>query len=205
MATMGKKYEDILAAFDRLSRREKFMVSGLAICFVVFVGVLVSMWVSSSLGGLERRVTDRSRKLQEMVDMRSQFEEAKEARKQSEQRIKKARDIQLMGTLENLATRLGIDTNDMKMNPRSTTSNPESSVEEKRVEVEIPRITIDRLVDFLAQLERKSESIAVRKLHVRKNFKDPSHLDVRFTVSKFQVKEEKNATAPKGTPPKKSP
>ena len=196
MAAFGKKYEDMLAAINRLSRREKFMVGGLTICFVAFVGFLVSIWVSSSLGGLERRIEDKTGKLQQMLDMRQQFEQAKQARKESEKRIIKARGIQLMGTLETQATQLGIDTNDMKMVPRSSASTPETRIEEKKVEIEIPRITIDRLVDFLEQIERKSESIAVRKLHIRKNFKDPSQLDVRFTVSKFQMKKEEQPAAP---------
>lgn len=196
MAVLGKRYEEMLAAFERLSRREKFMVGGLAVCLVLFVATLVSMWVSSSLHGLERRIEDKTGKLTKMIEMRAQFEQAKLARKNSERRIRQARNIQLMGTLENLAQRLGIDTNEMEMNPRSSGTNAENNVEEKRVEVKIPRITIDRLVDFLVQIERKAESIAVRTLHIKNNFREPSRLDVTFIVSKFQLKEVKKESAP---------
>jgi hypothetical protein len=204
MAILGKRYEDMLAAFERLSRRERFMVGGLAVCFTIFVGFLVSMWISSSLGGLERRIADKTDKLQTIIDMRQAYDQAEERRKKAEELIKRARKIKLMGTLENLAQQLGIDTNDMKMDSRSPTSNPESKIEEKKVEVEMPRITIDRLVDFLDQIERKSESITVRKLQIRNNFKDPSQLDVRFTVSKFQLKDE-TGPPPTGAAATKSP
>ncbi|HUU03318.1 MAG TPA: type II secretion system protein GspM [Myxococcota bacterium] len=198
MAVLGKRYEEMLAAFERLSRREKFMVGGLAVCFVLFVGVMVSVLVSSSLRGLERRIEDKTGKLTKMIDMRTQFEQAKLARKESERRIRKAMNIQLMGTLENMAQQLGIDTNEMQMNPRSSGASAETKVDEKRVEVKIPRITIDRLVDFLVQLERKAESIAVRTLNIKNNFRDPSRLDVTFIVSKFQLKEvEKEGTPAK--------
>ncbi len=204
MAVLGKRYEEMLAAFERLSRREKFMVGGLAVCFVLFVGVMVSLWVSSSLRGLDRRIEDKTGKLTKMIDMRAQFEQAKLARKESEKRIRKAGNIQLMGTLENMAQRLGIDTNEMEMNPRSAGANAETKVDEKRVEVKIPRITIDRLVDFLVQLERKAESIAVRTLHIKNNFREPSRLDVTFIVSKFQLKEVKKEETPAKAATKKT-
>jgi hypothetical protein len=196
MALLGKRYEEMQAAFERLSRREKFMVGGLGVSVVLFIGILVSLWVSSSLRGLERRIEDKTSKLNKMIEMRTQFEQAKLARKESERRIRKAMNIQLMGTLENMAKRLGIDTNEMEMNPRSSGASAETNVDEKRVEVKIPRITIDRLVDFLVQIERRAESIVVRTLHIKNNFRDPSRLDVTFIVSKFQLKESKNEGAP---------
>ena len=205
MALLGKRYEDVLAAFERLSRREKFMVGGLAITFILFVGILVSIWVSSSLGTLERKISEKSKILQEMIDMRQQYDLAMAAQKKSENRIRKARNIQLMGTLELLAKQLGISTNEMEMDPRSSATNAESNIEEKRVEVKLPKITIDRLVDFLAQVEAKSESIAVRTLHIKNNFRDPTQLEVSFTVSKFQLKEEKETAPAKGASAKTGP
>ena len=182
MSALGGKTQDLAAAFSRLSRREKIMVGGLAVCFVLFVGMLLSLWISSRLAALQRRIDDSNDKLQAMIDMRAEFETAKAARKKAEQRIRAARHIQLMGTLENLAKQL-------EMNPRPTAGNPETNVEEERVDVKIPRITIDRLVDFLVQLEKRSASIAVRTLHIKNNFREPQYLDVSFTVSKFQLKE----------------
>lgn len=204
MSALRGKTQDLAAAFSRLSRREKVMVGGLAACFVVFVALLLSMWISSRLAALQRRITDGNDKLQTMIDMRAEFESAKAKRKRAEQRIRAARHIQLMGTLENLAKQLGIDTQQMEMNPRPATSNPESNVEEEKVDVKIPRITIDRLVEFLAQLEKRSASIAVRTLHIKNNFREPQYLDVGFTVSKFQLKAKGTARESDGGKGKKS-
>jgi hypothetical protein len=200
MAALGKKIEDISAALGRMSRREKFMVAGVAVAFVLFVGTLVTLWVSSTLTGLERRITNKTGKLQTIIGLRQQYEESKQAKKEAEKRIAQARNIPLMGTLENQAKQLGINTNEMKMSPRASAADPESGIEEKRVEVTIPKITIDRLVDFLEQIEQKSESIKIRSLHIRKNFKDPTQLVAEFSVSKFEKKEVKEA-APSGTGP----
>lgn len=203
MAAQTKKIENVIAALERLSPREKYMVGGVAVTFVLFVGFLIWLWVSSSLGSLERRIADKSAKLETILDLRQEFEQAKRDQKRSEDRIQKARNIQLMGTLEQLAKQIGINTGDMEMNPRASASTPESRVDEEKVDVDLKQITIDRLVEFLERVEQKSEVIAVRTLHIRKNFKDPSMLDVGFTVSKFQLKQEKPAPDGKSPPSKK--
>jgi type II secretory pathway component PulM len=203
MAAQSKRIENIIAALERLSPREKYMVGGVAITFVLFVGFLVWLWVSSSLGSLERRITDKTGQLKIILDLRQEFEQAKRDQKRSEDRIRKARNIQLMGTLEQLAQQIGINTSDLEMNPRGTASKPEDRIDEEKVEVNLQKITIDRLIEFLERVEQKSETIAVRTLHIRKNFQDPSVMDVGFTVSKFQLKQEKPAPASKGAPTKK--
>jgi hypothetical protein len=203
MAPLAGKFENILAAAQRLSRRERFMLGGVVIAFVFFVGFLVWLWVSSSLSSLERRIADKSKDLQKIIELRAEYDKAKQTQKSIESTIAKARSIQLMGTLEQLARQIGINTADLEMNPRATASNPDSKVDEEKVEVNLKRITIDRLIEFLEKVEEKSKTIAVRTLHVRKNFQDPSQLDVGFTVSKFQLREEKKPDT--GASPKKKP
>ncbi|RME24982.1 MAG: hypothetical protein D6806_08705 [Deltaproteobacteria bacterium] len=149
---------------------------------------------------MRRRVDDTTDKLQQMLGLRQEYEQAKKLRKQSEQRIKAARNIQLMGMLENLAKQVGIDTKEIEMNPRSPATNPETNIEEERVEVKLEKITIDSLVEFLQRIESRSDTIAVRSLHVKHNFREPKFLSVDFTVSKFQLREqpEKHGKARKG-------
>jgi len=73
--------------------------------------------------------------------------------------------------------------------------NTEKGIEEVKVEVNIPLITIDRLVELLEEVERKSKTIAVRVLRVRNNFRDPTQLDVNMTVSNFQLMKEPEGPA----------
>jgi len=201
MEALSKKIEDVLAALNRLSRREKFMVGGLALCFLVFVVVLVSLWVSSSLGAMERRIADKTSSLQSIIDMRQEYEEAKRQEQQITNLIKKGRNIDLVTTLGNLEKQLGINIEDLQT--RTPGVNPEKGIEEAKVEVNIPHITVDRLVDLLEEVERKSKTIAVRVLRVRNNFRDPTQLDVSMTVSNFQLMREQEVPA-KGTPSKRT-
>lgn len=196
MEALSKKIEDILAGLDRLSRREKFMVGGLALCFAVFVVVLISLWVSSSLGAMERRIADKTSSLQAIIDMRQEYEEAKRQEKQITDLIKRGRNLDLVTTLGNLEKQLGINIEDLQT--RTPGMNPEKGIEEAKVEVNIPHITIDRLVELLEEIERKSKTIAVRVLRIRNNFRDPTQLDVNMTVSNFQLMKE--TATPAGTP-----
>ena len=201
MEALSKKIEDVMAALNRLSRREKFMVGGLALCFVVFVVFLVSFWVSSSLGAMERRITDKTSSLQAIIDMRKQYEEAKQQEKKITDLIKRGRNVDLITTLGNLERQLGVNIEDLAT--RTPGMNPEKGIEEVKVEVNIPHITIDRLVELLEVIERKSKTIAVRVLRVRNNFRDPTQLDVNMTVSNFQLMKELEGPA-KGAPSKRT-
>jgi hypothetical protein len=201
MQALSKKIEDLLAALDRLSRREKIMVGGLALCFVVFLVTLVSFWVSSSLGAMERRIKDKTARLQTVIDYRQQYEEAKRRDEQVKKLIQRGRGIDLVVTLTNLEKQLGVNIEDLQT--RTPGINTEKGIEEVKVEVNIPHITIDRLVELLEEVERKSRTIAVRVLRVRNNFRDPTQLDVNMTVSNFQLMKEQEAPA-KGAPAKRA-
>lgn len=185
MESLGKKIEDLMAALNRLSRREKFMVGGMALCFVVFIITLVSLWVSSSLGAMERRITDKTARLQTVIAMRKQYEEAQQREEDVKRLIQRGRNIDLVVTLTNMEKQLGVNIEDLQT--RTPGVNTEKGVEEVKVEVNIPLITIDRLVELIEEVERKSKTIAVRILHVRNNFRDPTQLDVNMTVSNFQL------------------
>jgi hypothetical protein len=201
MEALSKKVEDLLAALNRLSRREKFMVGGLALCLVIFVVTLVSLLVSSSLGAMERRIVAKSTRLQTVIDMRQQYEEAKRREEEVKKLIQRGRNIDLVATLGNLEKQLGVSIEDLQT--RTPGVNPELGIEEVKVEVNIPRITIDRLVELLEEIERKSKTIAVRVIHVRNNFREPTQLDVNMTVATFQLMKE-HAGPANGAPAKRT-
>jgi type II secretory pathway component PulM len=199
MAKAGIQIENLVAAFGRLSKRERYMVSGVAALFVLFVTFMIGLWVSSSLGGLERQIETKTKQLQKLIDVRQEFELAKDRLKKAERQIRQGKNIQLMSTIEENATKLGVNIENMQ--ERTPTVNPEANVTEDKVEVNIKLITIDRLVDFLKAIERKSDTIAVRKLHIKQSFQQPDQLEVGFTVSNFKLIKEK-APAPEPRKPK---
>jgi len=192
MSPKQKRIENLSAALGRLSRRERTMVIGLAAAVLLFVGTLVSLWISSTLGGLERRIADKTTKLEGMIAVRQKFEEAKASQKRSQEVMRRGREIQLMGMLETLARQQGVNIGDMKQATPSV--DAASKVRENKIEVNIKVITIDRLVEFLEELERRSRTVAIRKLHVRQNFQQPDQLEVSFTVSNFELLGEEPGT-----------
>jgi hypothetical protein len=168
------------------------------VAVLLFVGTLLSLWISSSLTSLERRIADKSTKLEGMIGVRQKFEEAKTAQKRSQDVMRRGREIQLMGMLETLAKQQGVNIGDMKQATPSV--DTAAKVRENKVEVNIQVITIDRLVEFLEELERRSKTIAIRKLHVRQNFQQPDQLEVSFTVSNFELLGEEEAPAAPAAP-----
>ena len=76
--------DNLAAAVGRMSKRERYMVGGVSIIFVFFVGFLLTMWIGSSLTSMENRIEDKTKKLQKLIDHQSSFEEAKRDRKEAE-------------------------------------------------------------------------------------------------------------------------
>jgi hypothetical protein len=199
MSAKANRLENLLSALQRLSRRERLMVGGLTVALMLFIGTLLGLWISSSLGTLERRIADKSSKLQGMIDVRQKFEEAKAAQRRAEEVMRRGRDIQLMGALETLARQQGVNIGDMRQ--ATPTIDQVNRVRENRVEANIKLITIDRLVEFLEALEARAKTVAIRKLHVRQSFQQPDQLEVSFTVSNFEWLGEEGAPAAPGASP----
>ncbi|MBW2699706.1 MAG: type II secretion system protein M [Deltaproteobacteria bacterium] len=200
---LGKRIETLMAAFQRLSQREKLMVGGVGAALVLFIGFFIHMGFASSLNSMSSRIDNKTKKLIQIIELRKDFEDAKQGQRLSQERMRRGAGIDLKATIEQQAEKLGVAIQDMKSNPPSV--DVESGIQENKVAVNIELITLDRLVDFLSGIEQSSQTVAVRKLRVKKSFKQPDHLEVSFSVSNFQLTEAKaKETKPaKGKPAKK--
>jgi general secretion pathway protein M len=187
MTKLGNWMDNLEAALERLSKRERYLVIATGIAFVIFVGFLISVWVSSSINGLQDKIERKTKQLQQLIDYRQEYEQAKRNQAAAKRIIGQGGNIQLMGTIETLAIQLSVKVEGMQPRP-SVDVGEESNVIEEHVDVHLKSITIDRLMDYLQQLERKSRTIAIRKLHIKKNFQQPDHLEVNFSVSNFKLK-----------------
>ncbi len=200
---LGKRIETLMAAFQRLSQREKLMVGGVGTALVLFIGFFIHMGFSSTLNSMSSRIDNKTKKLVQIIELRKDFEDAKQGQRLSQERMRRGASIDLKATIEQQAEKLGVAIQDMRSNPPNV--DAESGIQENKVAVNIELITLDRLVDFLTGIERSSQTVAVRKLRVKKSFKQPDHLEVSFSVSNFQLTEAKaKETKPaKGKPAKK--
>lgn len=194
MALRMRRIDDWLAALQRLSRREKILLGGLSGALLVFLWAVIGMWISGNLAARERRIGEKTAKLQTIIDHRQKFEEAKEKQKRAQDLMRSGRSIELSATVGQIAKQLGIPIGDMKT--ATPAVDAEARVIEDKVEVNVPLVTIDRLVDLLQELERRSRTVMVRKLRIQNSFREPTQLEVSLTVSNFKLMEDREAPAP---------
>ena len=57
---------------------------------------------------------------------------------------------------------------------------------EMSVEVNLTKVTLDRMVKLLSDIERSPGVVKVRRLRVRKSYENKDALDVSLTVSAWQ-------------------
>lgn len=188
---------DLAARLARMTKRERVILGVGLVSFVLFVITLIGMWLSSSLKTMERTVNDKAQKLEILMGQREKYEFAKLQRREIEDILQQGNAVQLIGAVESVAVEMGIAIDNMQ--PRGETVDQQARVREEKVEVNVRRITIDRLVDFLRQLEARSRTVAIRNLKINKSFQQPDHLEVNFTVANFKPLEA--AAEPASSPP----
>jgi type II secretory pathway component PulM len=168
------------AAFANMSERERRLVTLLIAAFTLIVLAGGLWWATSKLDGRERRVRDMRQNLQQILALEAQYKSAEQTEKKSASRLR-TNNTSLFSLLQKSAGALGLTLNDL--NERKTPVR-DTEVTEVSVEVNLKKVSIDKLNTFLEKVEGKRSSglVKVKKLKVKSRYDDPELLDVNMTV-----------------------
>lgn len=190
-------------AFDRLSSREKVMVSGLGGAFVLFAVALLWMIIGNQIDSLETRNRQLHETLAQIKIQKAPFLEAK-ARMDANKKRLDSNKLKLVRVMESEATKLGITIEDFKETKRWLTEKHrrvkkrgDSAKKRKVVDlleesqtVTIRRIGLKQLAEFMEKLEAQREPVVVTRLSVHTLSSDRQVLrEVRMTVSTYRNEE----------------
>ncbi|MFA6034175.1 MAG: type II secretion system protein GspM [Myxococcota bacterium] len=182
---LRKLFDRLGSWWEGISDREKQIVliaGGVAVA-LIFIGVIFS--VSSRLSEAETRITEKEQKLSEIVRLRGDFRQAESTIKAMEMRLK-GNNVNLFSYIEDLARRMKVDVSDM--NERTSGGDKDSKIKEVSVEVNMNKVTQDRLLDFLSKLEQGPELIKVTKMRLRTRMDGTQKLiDANITISTYKV------------------
>jgi type II secretory pathway component PulM len=185
---MFRKMQDrIRTWWENTSPRERKIVLGAGAAAVALLFVFTIYSVSGRLSDADVRIAEKEQKLAEIIRLRNDFKRA-EAEIQNMQMRLKTNNVNLFSHIEDLAKRMQVEVADM--NERTAAMEKDAKVQEVAVEVNINKITQDRLLDFLDKLEHGPELIKITKLRFRtRTDKDQQKLiDANVTVSTYKAK-----------------
>lgn len=185
MATGNTLAPMIERTLANMSERERRLVGLLAAVFVLLVVGGGMWWASSTLDGMQRRVSDMRDTLGQIQALEAQYKAAETRERQAEMRLR-TNKTSLFSLLQKSAGQLGLTLNDL--NERKTPMK-NSDVTEVSVEVNLKQVSIDKFNTFLEKIEGKSSKglVKVMKMKVKTRFDDPELLDVNMTVSTWST------------------
>lgn len=191
-------------SFDRLSSREKVMVGGLAVAFLITAVVIIWMVIGNQISDLETR-NQTARTALDGAKAQKETYLRNKARMEAYKTRLDTNNVKLVKLLEDQATRLGVTIEEFKENKRYLTENhrrkrprgEETGPKKKVVDlveesqtVTIRRVSLERLAKLMAALEGRPEPIKVTRLDVNTLSSDRQVLrEVIMTVATYRNEE----------------
>ncbi len=175
--------ENIAELLSRLSERERYIVFGSAIGISVLIIIIIITSSLASLHRMEKKIARLESDLKKMESIRGRFIDIEREIERLEGIIKRTgKNFSITTYLEKLA-----EENNIKITSVSEkTAPPNDLYKERLVEVNLRRIYLKNLVEFLYQIENSPQLLRIKSLQIRPNYSNPMYLNVIFNVSTFE-------------------
>ncbi len=161
----------------QLNNREKYVVSvGITAAVIIIIYQFVITPVINGRSDKRKKASGYSTQLEEMRDMKAEYESLNTGKKNSiKGRKKKDKNFNLFSFLEKLAGKTEIKAS--YMTP-SDSKNIETGALLSLVKIKFNSIAMEQLVNFLYEVETSPEAIFVRGISITKTVKDVKLLNV---------------------------
>ncbi len=168
--------------FERLSQRERTMVTALGVTFGVMIALIVGYFITDGLSSLEQRNNDMRQALRDIDTRRDAYIKARAKSEQIDHKIGTT-PVQLQGYLEAAAKETGVEI------PESNEKPPQPAGKlyvERSVDLRLKSVRIEQLGAFLKRIETGQNLVLVTALSVRTRDDKHQELDVEMTVSTYE-------------------
>jgi len=184
MASDESTFAQLIATFSRLSGRERTLVGLTVLAALLFLFVGGTLYVQSRLVKAERRLVERQDQLKQILALESQYKEAERERSRQREQLER-NNVQLFSYLPKVAQKLGLTLNDL--NERRTPLK-DSGIDQISVDVNLRRMSLDKLDAFLEEVEGPESQgmVKVLKVKVKTRFDSPDLLDVTMKVATYK-------------------
>ncbi len=202
MSAITDRIDGLRDRFERLTPRERTMVSALGLTFLVTVTLMVTFLVSDAIAGREERNQAMRQALRDLDTHRETYLKAKAKADLLEGKLSKS-GTQLQGYLEAAAKETGVQIPDSSEKPPLPAGK---SFIERSVDLRLTKVTLDALAKFMKKVETGTSLVAVTSLNIRTRDDKHVELDVEMSVSTYErAVEKKDKDKDKSKPAKDTP
>ncbi len=182
---VASRLSALTVTFERLSGREQLM-SLFLVCAMLGMAVgWTTYFVKKDLTSREERLTDKRRKLGELLTLRSNYQRRLADQKRIADQIRKNNGVRLLSYIEDVSARASIELGNAS--ERSGEPTGSELLKEEAAEVTIRKVSMDRLHKFLDEMEKGNQLVKIRRLKIKTRFDDPKLLDATVTVGTLKT------------------
>ncbi|MCY1015396.1 type II secretion system protein GspM [Pyxidicoccus sp. MSG2] len=163
MARVSEVFAPVTTWFERLSDRERRMVSIAGAALLTFIVFAVLVGFANSASGYRKRTQDKLAKLQEVQALAASYREAQAARQSVEQQLTSS-NVQLISYIEDKATAAGLQA--PNMTPKGDVGVGDGKIIESSVELNFTDVDLRKLTDFLRTVESGPGVVKVKYLRI---------------------------------------
>jgi hypothetical protein len=176
------KMDGLRDRFERLSQRERTMVTALGVTFCIMVTLIVGFLITDGLSSLEERNSAMRQALKDIETHRDSYLKARAKTAQLETRLGHG-SIQLGSYVEQAAKEVGVEI------PESNDHAPAPAGKqwvERAVDLSLHHVKLDQLANFMKKIETGPNLVVVTALNIRTRDDKHTDLDVEMTVSTYE-------------------
>ena len=169
----------------KLNDREKRIVGaggGFLLLFLLYT-LLISP-AMSKYEGMGRKIEQKSKELQEIEELRTEYQDGKKQLEKFEG-VAKGDSFSLFSFLESLADKEDIRDHIASMKPKNVPLNEKYN--ESSVEIKVDKISLKQLTNYIFEIENSDHFLNIKKIRLKTRFDNPDFLDVTFTVSTLEL------------------
>ncbi|MEM7009312.1 MAG: type II secretion system protein GspM [Thermodesulfobacteriota bacterium] len=181
-----KAREKIYTLTSTQRDRRALLIGGSAI--VIIVLYLIFHSYTSGTANLERRYAQLENELTEVKMLKAEYLDSKKQIAELSSKIKKENEA-LISVVEKILLKENLDRQNFSIRDVNTRSNSEEDFyEEKSVDVELSKISLETLVDILYTLQNRP-SLKVGNLNITTKFDKANSMKVKLRVSTYEFKQ----------------
>jgi general secretion pathway protein M len=180
--TFNERMQALRDRWERLSSRERTMVTALGVTFVLMVTMVVGFLVTDGLAAMEERNDAMRTALRDLDTQRDNYLRMKAKAAQMETRLG-SQPVQLTGYLEQAAKEAGVEiaeSNDLPPAPAGKKFIDHS------VHIRLRPVGLEELTKFLRAIESGRSLVVSTSLSVRTRDDKHEQFDVEMTVTTYE-------------------
>lgn len=180
-----RELQTLISTFwARLTSREKRLVSIAGAAVTAFIVFIIFFSFASAAKKRQDRMEYKLGKLEQVQQLASSFREAENARQAVERQLSNS-NVQLMSYVEKKGENAGLDIR--SMNPKADVPIGDGNIIESSVEVTLTDVQLDRLVQFLSDVERGPGIVKVKRIRMEPR-QESETITAWTTISTYSLK-----------------